>query len=126
MDKLDRLPKISRKAAATVHRCPACGAHLRRLGHFSPAGKGNDDPSANEITEHGYACENRKCDRKVLRKYDRDGIAAFEVHPDPHPDAVKRATTLMAVYEERTLELSDKPIEVKIIKTLEPGEGEVL
>jgi len=120
VDKLDNLPKISREKAGTVHRCPACSTHLRRLGHFSPKGLGNDDPEANRITEHGYACQNHKCDRKVLRQYDRDGIAAFEVHPDPHPMAVTRTESLMKIYEEKDLILNPVPV-VKIIpKTITP------
>jgi len=124
MNRLENLPKISRKAVATVHRCPACGTHLRRLGTWKPKGLGNDDPRANLIIEGHYACQHHKCDRKVLRKIDRDGIPAFEVHPDPHPDAVKKATMLMGLHEERTAE----PVDIKIIKlkTLEPGEGDAL
>ena len=127
MEKLDRLPVIKRSEVKSVHRCPACGVHLRRLGHIDPKQPGTE---ANRIIEMGYACQNHKCDRTVLSKYDRDGIAAFEVHSDPHPLAVKRAQTLMAQYRLKTEEpikptpIKPKVIEVDDFKTPEPGGGD--
>jgi len=122
MDKLDRLPVIKRSEVKTSHRCPACGTHLRRLGHFNPKLKGRE---ANRIIEYGYACPNHKCNRKVLRKIDRSGIAAFEIHDKADPLAIKRAEALMEVYRIKTAEpVIIKKIEVEKLINPEPGGGE--
>ena len=116
MQKLNKLPVILRSENSSRHRCPACAGHLRALGTFNP--------KDNTKTIHGYICQNHKCAKKVLEKYELRGVPTFRDHPKPSALHLKRATAMMKHHEERVeqanvvISPTDKSI------TLDQGEGD--
>jgi len=89
-------PTVKRSERGSVHRCPQCGDHLRRLGQ--------PNMKTHEIVEKGYACQNPKCAGKVFLPVDRNGLTAFEAAPalTVTPALAKRVAALKAATKERT------------------------